>query len=111
MQGSERVYSGEGGGMRKRGMSLNRKKLKEKVKQLENENKALVIGLQVLRIAGAVQMEAMRSSYESHLSLAKTQFSEGGVVPMGENEGCLLNKEQEQRLRDALSEMINKEMS
>ena len=102
--------------MRKRGMSLNRKKLKEKVKQLENENKALVLGLQVLGIAGAVQMEAMRSSYESSLSLAKTQFSEGGIVPSGEsvvinNEGCLLNKEQEQRLRDALSEMINKEMS
>ena len=103
--------------MRKRGMSLNRKKLKEKVIRLENENKALVLGLQVLRIAGAVQMEAMRCSYESHLSLAKTQFSEGGVVPSGEsvvinnNEGCLLNKEQEQRLRDALSEMINKEKS
>ena len=102
--------------MRKRGMSLNRKKLKEKVIRLENENKALVLGLQVLRIAGAVQMEAMRSSYESHLSLAKTQFSEGGVVPSGEsviinnNVGCLLNKEQEQRLRDALSEMINKEV-
>jgi hypothetical protein len=71
--------------MRKRGMSLNRKKLKEKVKQLENENKALVLGLQVLRIAGAVQMEAMRCSYESHLSLAKTQFSEGGIVPSGES--------------------------
>jgi hypothetical protein len=97
--------------MRKRGISLNRKKLKEKVKRLENENKALVLGLQVLRIAGAVHMEAVRS----HLSLAKAQFSEGGVVPMGEsvviNEGCLLNKEQEQRLRDALSEMINKEKS
>ena len=101
--------------MRKRGMSLNRKKLKEKVIRLENENKALVLGLQVLRIAGAVQMEAMRHSYESHLSLAKMQFSEGGIVPRSEsvvinnNEGCLLNKEQEQRLRDALSEMIHKE--
>jgi len=101
--------------MRKRGRSLNRKKLKEKVKQLENENKALVLGLQVLRIAGAVQMEAMRSSYESSLSLAKMQFSEGGIVPRGEsvtinnNEGCLLNKEQEQRLRDALIDMIHKD--
>ena len=101
--------------MRKRGISLNRKKLKEKVKQLEEANKALVLGLHVLRIAGAVQMEAMRSSYESSLSLAKMQLSEGGVVPSGEsvvinnNEGCLLNKEQEQRMRDALIDMIHKE--
>ena len=101
--------------MRKRGISLNRKKLKEKVIRLENENKALVLGLQVLGIAGAVQMEAMRCSYESHLSIAKMQFSEGGIVPRGEsviinnNEGCLLNKEQEQRMRDALIDMIHKE--
>lgn len=101
--------------MRKRGMSLNRKKLKEKVIQLEERNKALVIGLQVLGIVGAAQMEAMNCSYESRLSLAKMQFSEGGIVESGEsvtinnNEGFLLNKKQEQRMRDALIDMIHKE--
>ena len=74
--------------MRKRGMSLNRKKLKEKVKQLEETNKALVWGLPKESagegIAGAVQMGLMRVIHMNRTAFhyKKRSFQKAGVVPV-----------------------------
>ena len=99
--------------MRKRAMSLNRKKLKEKIAQLEQVNQALLVGMQVLGIVGAMQMDTMRAHYIAQL--ANAPFPEGGVVPGGcavglhNEEGFNLNKEQEKKLRDKLCEYIGGE--
>ena len=64
--------------MRKRGMSLNRKKLREKVRQLETEKMALSAGMAVVAMTSSMQNSIMRVAFLSELASNKAQLKEGG---------------------------------